>query len=229
MAGPLHRPLRYGRAQQLVLPAAGTRDTFERWRERTPDAFLFAVKASRFLTHLKKLKDPEQPLRRFFDNAAGLAEKLGPVLYQLPPRWPLDLGRLDGFLGALPPGRHVLEFRDPSWYAPEALDRLARAGVSLCLHDMPGSATPRDRMGPFVYVRFHGTTRYGGAYGDDDLDAWADWLAGEHRAGRDVYAYFNNDIGGHAPRDAVRLRERLAARLPGSQPGAVVQPSLDRA
>jgi uncharacterized protein YecE (DUF72 family) len=184
-------------------------ETFERWRERTPQEFLFAVKASRFLTHLKKLKDPEEPLARFFEHAAGLGPKLGPVLYQLPPRWPLDLPRLDHFLSVLPPGRHVIEFREPSWYASEALERLEQAGVTLCLHDMPGSATPRVRVGPAVYVRFHGTTRYGGAYGDDDLDGWAEWLRAEHDAGHDVFAYFNNDIGGHAPRDARRLRQRL--------------------
>jgi uncharacterized protein YecE (DUF72 family) len=187
------------------------RETFERWRERTPDGFLFAVKASRFLTHLKKLKDPEEPLARFFAHAAGLGPKLGPVLYQLPPRWPADPGRLDRFLEALPPGRHVLEFRDPSWYAPEILERLERAGVTLCLHDMPGSATPRVRVGPAVYVRFHGTTRYGGAYGDGDLDAWAEWLNREHGSGHDVFAYFNNDVGGHAPRDAKRLSARISS------------------
>ena len=103
----------------------------------------------------------------------------------------------------------MIEFREPSWYASEALERLEQAGVTLCLHDMPGSATPRVRVGPAVYVRFHGTTRYGGAYGDDDLDGWAEWLRAEHDAGHDVFAYFNNDIGGHAPRDARRLRQRL--------------------
>jgi uncharacterized protein YecE (DUF72 family) len=189
------------------LPEAST---FEGWRRRAPAGFLFAVKASRYLTHLKKLKDPEDPLQRFFDRARCLGPMLGPVLYQLPPGWPLDLDRLDGFLRALPARvRHVIEFRDPSWYAPAVLDRLERAGVSLCLHDMAGSATGRLRVGPCVYMRFHGVTRYGGRYGDEELAPWADWLIAEHRAGRDVFAYFNNDIGGHAPRDAVRLREML--------------------
>jgi uncharacterized protein YecE (DUF72 family) len=189
------------------LPEAST---FEGWRRRAPGGFLFAVKASRYLTHLKKLKEPEDPLRRFFDRARCLGPTLGPVLYQLPPHWPLDLDRLDGFLRALPAGvRHVIEFRDPSWYAPVVLERLERAGVSLCLHDMQGSGTGRVRVGPAVYVRFHGVTRYGGRYGDEELAPWADWLIGEHDAGRDVFTYFNNDIGGHAPRDAVRLRAML--------------------
>jgi uncharacterized protein YecE (DUF72 family) len=185
--------------------------TFAGWRARTPPGFLFAVKASRFLTHMKKLKDPEEPLERFFSRACALGPKLGPVLYQLPPRWPADPARLDAFLAALPPRvRHVVEFRDPSWYDPAVLARLDAAGVSLCLHDMTGSTAPRVRVGPIVYVRFHGTTRYGGAYPDADLEAWAAWLHAEHAAGRDVFAYFNNDVGGHAPRDAARLRHLTA-------------------
>jgi uncharacterized protein YecE (DUF72 family) len=184
--------------------------TFAGWRERAPSSFLFAVKASRFLTHMKKLKDPEEPLHRFFDRARELRDHLGPVLYQLPPRWPVNLGRLDAFLACLPEGvRHVLEFREPSWYAPEVLDRLERAGVALCLHDMSGSAPPRVGVGPFVYVRFHGVTRYGGRYGDEELTPWAERLAAEHASGRDVFAYFNNDLGGHAPRDALRLKDML--------------------
>ena len=182
--------------------------TFRSWRDRAPAGFLFAVKASRFLTHMKKLKDPEEPLQRFFENAAPLGATLGPVLYQLPPRWPLDLERLRHFLGMLPKRvRHVIEFREPSWYAQEALDLLEAHGVALCLHDMMGSASGRRRVGPFVYVRFHGVTKYGGRYGDEELQPWAEWLEAEHASGRDVFAYFNNDIGGHAPRDAVRLRE----------------------
>jgi uncharacterized protein YecE (DUF72 family) len=184
--------------------------TFRSWRERAPSGFLYAVKASRYLTHMKKLKDPEGPLQRFFENAAPLGATLGPVLYQLPPRWPLDLERFRHFLTALPRGvRHAVEFREPSWYAPEVFMLLAAHGVALCLHDMMGSATGRLRVGPFVYVRFHGVTRYGGRYGDEELRPWADWLGEEHASERDVYAYFNNDIGGHAPRDALRLREMV--------------------
>jgi uncharacterized protein YecE (DUF72 family) len=181
-------------------------EAFARWRERTPPDFLFAVKASRYLTHLKKLKDPVDPLARFFDAAQHLGPKLGPVLYQLPPRWPANLERLREFLDALLPGyRHVVEFRDPSWYAPAALDALAAANVALCLHDMSGSSTARMRVGPFVYVRFHGVTRYGGRYDDGTLECWAEWMTAEHERGHDVFAYFNNDVGGHAPRDAIRL------------------------
>jgi uncharacterized protein YecE (DUF72 family) len=185
-------------------------ETFRRWRERAPAGFLFAVKASRYLTHMKKLKEPEEPLHRFFEHARPLVRTLGVVLYQLPPRWPADLARLDHFLHALPRGvRHAIEFREPSWYAPEVLDLLEAHGVALCLHDMNGSASGRRQVGPFAYVRFHGVTKYGGRYGDEELRPWAGWLAQEHRSGRDVFAYFNNDIGGHAPRDAMRLREML--------------------
>lgn len=192
-------------------------ETFAAWARRAPGGFLFAVKASRFLTHLKKLKDPEEPLNRFFERARCLGKTLGPVLYQLPPRWPVDLARLETFVNALPRGvRHVIEFRDPSWYRQDVLDVLERSGVSLCLHDMQGSATGRLRIGPCAYVRFHGVTRYGGRYGDEELAPWAEWLAGEQQAGRDLFAYFNNDIGGHAPRDAVRLRTMLEDRLGGS-------------
>jgi uncharacterized protein YecE (DUF72 family) len=186
--------------------------TFRGWYERSPPAFLFAVKASRYLTHLKKLKDPEEPLQRFFERAVELGSKLGPVLYQLPPRWPADLERLRAFVQCLPRRhQHTIEFRDPSWYTADALAVLEAHGVALCLHDMHGSATGPQRRGPFVYVRFHGTTKYGGRYGDEELRAWAEWLRAEHAAGRDVFAYFNNDVGGHAPRDALRLRNLIAS------------------
>jgi len=186
-------------------------ETFAAWAGRVPPRFLFAVKASRFLTHMKKPKDPAEPLDRLLTRARRLGRHLGPILYQLPPGWKLDLARLEQFLQTLPrTRRHVLEFRDPSWYADAALALLSRHGVALCLHDMRGSATGRERVGPFVYVRFHGADgSYDGAYGDERLQSWAEWLASERRASVDVYAYFNNDIGGHAPRDAVRLRERL--------------------
>jgi uncharacterized protein YecE (DUF72 family) len=186
-------------------------DTFARWRERAPLRFLFAVKASRFLTHMKKLKDPEEPIERLFTRMRQLGSRLGPVLYQLPPGFKLDLGRLEHFLQLLPrDARHVVEFRDPSWYADSVSILLERHGVARCLHDMKGSATGRERVGPFVYVRYHGAGgTYSGGYPEDRLARWADWLQDERRAGIDVFAYFNNDVGGHAPRDAVTLRRLL--------------------
>jgi uncharacterized protein YecE (DUF72 family) len=185
--------------------------TFRDWANRVPMRFLFAVKASRYLTHMKKLKDPEEPIGRLFDRMRGLGRHLGPVLYQLPPGFKADLPRLEHFLHQLPRGvRHVLEFREPSWYADAVYELMEQHGVSLCLHDMSGSATGRFRIGPVVYVRFHGATgHYQGAYSDDRLRTWAEWLGAEREKGAEVYAYFNNDIGGHAPRDAVRLRAML--------------------
>jgi uncharacterized protein YecE (DUF72 family) len=186
-------------------------ETFARWRERAPGRFLFAVKASRFLTHMKKLKDPEEPLERLFTRMRSLGRRLGPVLYQLPPGFKLDLGRLEHFLHALPgDARHVIEFRDPSWYADTVSVLLERHRVARCLHDMQGSATGRERVGPFVYVRYHGASgTYSGGYPADRLARWAEWLQAEREAGVDVFAYFNNDVGGHAPRDAVTLRQLL--------------------
>jgi uncharacterized protein YecE (DUF72 family) len=201
------------------LPAA---ETFAEWRDQAPRHFVYAVKASRFLTHMKKLKDPEDPLQRFFSQARHLGRHLGPILYQLPPRWPLDLERFETFLKAVRRvGRrvdirapHVVEFRDPSWYDNRVFALLEDHNVALCLHDMHGSATDRIVIGPFVYVRFHGgTQKYGGRYEDRRLDEWAAWLAGRAKAGLDVFAFFNNDTGGHAPRDAVRLRSSIDGRL----------------
>lgn len=193
------------------LPEAAT---FARWAERAPSRFLFAVKASRFLTHMKKLKDPDGPVNLLFDRMRSLGRHLGPVLYQLPPGWKLDRARLEHFLQVLPKGkRHVLEFREPSWYADDVSALLERYGVARCLHDMKGSATGQERVGPFVYVRFHGASgTYSGAYPERRLDRWAEWLHAQRRAGCEVFAYFNNDVGGHAPRDAVTLRRLLEER-----------------
>ena len=194
------------------LPEAGT---FADWASRAPARFLFAVKASRFLTHMKKLKDPEEPVERFFSRARALGRHLGPVLYQLPPGFKLDLPRLEHFLHVLPKDvRHVLEFREPSWYTDRVYELLTRHSVALCVHDMPGSATGRQRIGPFVYVRFHGASgRYDGSYPDSRLESWAAWLEEQAAAGIHVYAYFNNDVGGHAPRNAVTLRRQLSRAM----------------
>jgi len=188
-----------------------TEGVFESWKARTPPQFLFAVKASRFLTHMKKLKDPEEPVERLFSRAFELRGKLGPVLYQLPRQFPKNLERLAGFLAVLPPRiKHAIEFREPSWYEGDVMQLLRRHHVALCLHDMPESASPRVLTARFTYVRFHGATgRYDGAYPRQMLEQWADWLMA---SGCPAFVYFNNDIGGHAPRDAKTLIDLLASR-----------------
>lgn len=187
------------------------RETFAAWASRVPQNFLFAVKGSRFLTHMKKLKDPEEPVARLFDRMAPLEKRQGPVLYQLPPGWKVNLERLKYFLETLPAGfQHVIEFRELSWYSHEVFDLLEEHQVALCLHDMSASASGRLRVGPFVYVRFHGgALKYRGHYGGHRLDAWAHWLNAQRERGTDVFAYFNNDLGGHAVRDALNLRRLL--------------------
>lgn len=200
-------------------------DTFEQWRDQAPGRFVYAVKASRFLTHMKKLKDPEEPLRRFYAHARHLGRRLGPILYQLPPRWPLDLDRFEAFLRALKTLprhlRHVVEFREPSWYDDRVYSLMERHKVALCLHDMMGSATGRLTVGPFTYVRLHfGTKKYGGGYDRRRLEKWADWLADHATGGRAVFAFFNNDSEGHAPQDAVTLRSLIHGRLGSAGPHA---------
>jgi uncharacterized protein YecE (DUF72 family) len=181
--------------------------TFGAWRRQAPPGFLFAVKASRYLTHMKKLKDPKAPVARLFARARRLGPALGPVLYQLPPHWPVNLERFEAFLAALPRRhRHAIEFRDSSWYRDSVFALLERYSVALCLHDMAGSASGRLTVGPFLYVRFHGPSKYSGSYHESALASWAEWLTDQRQTGRDVFAYFNNDTGGHAPRNALRLR-----------------------
>ena len=200
-------------------------ETFGRWASRVPPGFLFAVKASRYLTHMKKLKDPDEPIRRLLEHAQHLGTHLGPILYQLPPRWMPDVQRLSTFIAALPthtpghdgprvgPLRHVIEFRHETGVTDEVLAVLRHRGVGLCLHDMPGGpvgSAARAVTGDTVYVRFHGGTgRYSGRYPDRVLDAWAAFLDPHIEAGRHVFAFFNNDIDAQAPTDALRLRQRL--------------------
>jgi uncharacterized protein YecE (DUF72 family) len=197
--------------------------TFAGWRERAPRGFLYAVKASRFLTHLKRLREPEEAVVRLFDHGRELGDRFGPVLYQLPPNFHLDLPRLDHFLSILPrtlgeiggsPARlelrHVVEFRHPSWYVDETFALLRERKVAMCLHDKAGSAIHSPIDGAFVYVRFHGPEgRYSGRYTPERLRTWAARFDEHHRMGRDIYAYFNNDPGGMAVTNSLELRAML--------------------
>jgi uncharacterized protein YecE (DUF72 family) len=188
------------------------RAVFEKWRDQAPPGFCFAVKGSRYLTHMKKLKDPEEPLARLMQHAGGLGEKLGPVLFQFPSKWRINLERLDAFLVALrsyAPQRFAFEFRHRTWLVPEVFERLERAGAALCLP--VGWGLPREEVltAPWTYIRMHGGRESVG-FGDDELAEWAGKIRAFMAAGADAYVYFNNDPAGHAVRDARRLAELLA-------------------
>ncbi|MBW3622577.1 MAG: DUF72 domain-containing protein [Armatimonadetes bacterium] len=184
------------------------RSVFENWRRQTPKGFLFAVKGSRFLTHMKKLKDPEEPLERLMERAAGLGEKLGPILFQFPHFWPLHLERLVPFLELLkawPDQRFTFEFRHQSWLIPRVYESLENAGAALCLPVSPHVPIDIRLTAPWTYLRFHGGN-HGTGYTDDELRWWADRIREFMGQGADVYTYFNNDPEGHAIYDGKQLR-----------------------
>ena len=183
-------------------------ETFAKWRDQAPPGFRYAVKANRFITQAKKLKDCAEPLDRMMAPTRKLGDTLGPILYQLPPNFRINLARLDDFLSLLPKDlTHVFEFREPSWLTDDTYALLEGHGASFCVHDMPGSATPREATGKAAYVRFHGNGgKYWGRYTDAQLAGWSDWLAEQAKAGREAWAYFNNDIDAHAIHDAQTLK-----------------------
>jgi uncharacterized protein YecE (DUF72 family) len=191
---------------RVPLPA-----TFEGWREKAPPAFRYAVKVNRFITHMKKLLDCEAEVDRFIDLARPLREKLGPLLYQLPPSLHKDVERLDAFLSRLPKDlEQVVEFRHKSWYDEEVLELLDRHGVGFVAHDLRSLASPRWASGSTAYVRFHGTAgKYRGRYSDEALLEWTDWLVEQRRSGKSCWCYFNNDIHGHALDDARTLKSMV--------------------
>jgi len=186
-------------------------ETFDKWREQAPPGFCYAVKANRFITQAKKLKDCEEPLERMMAAVRHLGDRLGPMLYQLPPSMKINLDRLESFLKILPRDvTNVFEFREKSWYEPETYALLDRYGASFCAHDMPGSASERIAVGPIVYVRFHGGVgKYWGRYSDEGLLRWTDWIIEQSRQGRSAWCYFNNDIHGHAIYDARTLKSMI--------------------
>jgi uncharacterized protein YecE (DUF72 family) len=187
------------------LPAPAT---MAAWRAQAPPDFVFAAKASRYLTHRKKLKDPEEPIGRLLGCVEALAAKLGPVLFQLPPRWRADPDRLERFLAQLPDKhRYALEFRDPSWHDDRILALLAKRGAAFCIVDLAGKRSPVEVTAGFVYIRLHGPGGpYQGSYDGRTLSGWARRILGWSEAGRDVYCYFDNDEKAYAPHDALRLK-----------------------
>jgi uncharacterized protein YecE (DUF72 family) len=188
------------------------RDSVARWVEQTPDDFVFAVKMSRYITHLKRLTDLEGGLERFYERIEPLARspKLGPVLWQLPPNFKRDDERLASALSALPPGRHCVEFREPSWYVDEIYALLREHGVALVIPDSPKYPfRTLELTADWTFVRFHhGSRGRRGNYSETELEEWAQRIE-EWRREVEVYAYFNNDWEGFAVENGRWLRKRL--------------------
>lgn len=201
------------------LPSA---ETVAGWARRAPDGFTFAWKVSRFITHNKKLGDCADSVELVFGRMAPLREKLGPALVQLPPGLHRDEGRLARFLDLLPEGRRcTVEFRHPSWYAPEVFRILADHGAALCISDHHAAPSPWEATAPWVYVRGHGPGgRYHGRYPPAELANWAARLDGWRRQGLDVFAYFDNDIKSAAPLDAEALMGLLGVAAYDTAPAA---------
>ena len=189
------------------------RSVFESWRRATPDDFVFALKMSRYLTHLKRLHDPQEPVDRFMERAAGLGPKLGPVLIQLPPRYKQNLELLAETLRCFPPSVRVsVEFRDESWFTEETRSLLERYGAALCLADSPRRKQPMWRTADWGFVRFHeGRGAHAPGYEREVLRRWVERVADMWPRSGDVFVYFNNDTAGYAIRDAVVFAELAEA------------------
>lgn len=184
------------------------------WRESVPEDFVFACKVSRYVTHMKKLKDPDAGLKRFFGAVETLGERLGPILFQLPPNWRVNPERLGELLRRLPSSRrYAFEFRDKSWFDRSILDLLKEHNAALCIYDLEGWQAPATVTADFTYVRLHGPERrYEGHYDGRTLAGWAKRFVRWSDDEIDVYCYFDNDQGACAPIDAGRLIEQVSAK-----------------
>lgn len=182
----------------------------EAWRERAPANFIFAMKASRYITHIKRLKDVEA-VGLFVERVSILGPKLGPILFQLPPRWHVNTERLNAFLEGLPKGyRYAIELRDETWFDEEVYKRLREHNVAFCIYEFDWRLSPLEVTADFMYVRLHGPGgKYQGLYGAEGLEPWAQRVREWQREKRDVYFYFDNDQAGYAAADAATLRGLL--------------------
>jgi len=184
---------------------------FASWRESTPDSFIFAVKVSRFITHIKRLKNLGPAVENFLSRAVLLGDKLGPLLYQLPPNMKRNDELLRDFLSSLPPKyQHVVEFRNVSWIDEAVFDILRGYNIGLCVFDMPDFSCPLIATSDFAYIRFHGSEGlYSSCYSEEELSQWAKRIARLSETIKDSYIYFNNDADAFAVKNAITLENYL--------------------
>ena len=187
-------------------------ETFEGWKKSAPRGFLFSVKASRYITHMKKLHDTEKALQLFLKNARGLGKKLGPILFQLPPGWKVNLERFEAFLHTLPRRhRYVFEFRNATWYTDEMYGLLRKYNCAFCQYELSGHHSPAVVTANFVYVRLHGPgNKYQGSYNDKALEQWKHQIIEWSNEKRDVFIYFDNDQAGYAAFNAAKLQDMIS-------------------
>lgn len=190
--------------------------TLTQWRNGVPDSFLFSMKASRYITHIKKLKDAKQILSPFFKRVELLGDKLGPILFQLPPQWKFNLERLTSFLNALPETyRYAFEFRDSSWFNPKTYEALSQHNAAFGIYQVASRNAPREVTADFAYVRLLGSKAPNqGKYDAGTLKEWANQIASWAAAGKDIYCYFDNDEAGYAVEDAQKLKELVETTVP---------------
>ncbi len=193
------------------------KEVFAGWYRRTPKNFIFAIKGSRYITHTKRLKECREPLALFFENASALKEKLGGVLWQLPPRFKFQKERLEEFsvlLSTLPRSkavRHTFEFRDNSWFCNEAFRILEEFHFAFCIAHGSGLAPIERITSDFVYLRLHGgEVLYASNYSDKELGQWAEKIKNWEKRKKRVFTYFNNDAYGFALKNALTLKKMVA-------------------
>jgi uncharacterized protein YecE (DUF72 family) len=184
---------------------------FQKWYDASPYGFVFSVKVSRFITHIKRLQDCEDEVNKFMSRATLLKEKLGPILYQLPPGLHRDDERLNAFLTVLPRGlKHVIEFRHESWFNEDVFQILRRYHTGFCVFDMPKLTSPLIATSDFAYIRFHGSgSLYSSCYSDEEIDDWARKITRLAKDMKAFYIYFNNDVQGFALKNAATLTDYL--------------------
>ena len=186
-----------------------TPETFDMWRKTTPKDFVFAIKASRFITHMKKLNLDREGVKNFFTSVKKLNEKIGVILFQLPPKWKVNTERLKKFIDVLPKKyRYAFEFREHSWYIDEVYAILKKYNCSFCIYELERHLSPTEITADFVYVRLHGPgNKYQGSYSLETLHGWAQRCRQWQDQGRDVFFYFDNDQEGFAAFNALELKK----------------------
>lgn len=191
------------------------KQTLEHWRSTVPKHFLFTAKVSRYITHMKKLKDPAESVSTFLQRISTLEDKLGPILFQLPPRWRFNAERLSTLLGILSRDfRYAFEFRDTSWLNEQTYELLSRYNAAFCIYELDGFLSPKKITADFVYIRLHGPDGpYQGSYNTPTLSGWAGALSTWLRQGLMIYCYFDNDEIGYAAQNAYQLQAMLQRQI----------------